>query len=240
MAAPDLRPQFEHVTWRPMAHSFGVEVGSDWSDKDDADPVFGVFKQCGFWTSAEAAILYECAQRHPGFWLDIGGHTGWTAAHILQSPECDVTLVDPMYANPEFKQRTKDNLGDLDPERYALRAATSATFFSQWVDPETRFDGFVIDGDHERPHVLNDARNAVDFMEPDGIIALHDAVGRPVQDAVQMLQEAGFNIRVYLTPHVVTCCWLGGDFTPPEYEPDPAVAAGLAALLPQWMLAAAA
>ena len=237
MPAPDLRPQFQHVTWRPMAHSFGVDVGSDWDDKAEDDPVFGIFKQCGFWTLDEAAILYECAQRHPGFWLDIGGHTGWTAAHILQSAECDVTLVDPMYANPEFKQRAKDNLAGIDPERYALQAAPSTTFFANWIAADLRFDGVVIDGDHDRAHVLNDARNSVDHMQPTGLILLHDAVGAPVQDAVQVLQEAGFNIRVYLTPHVVTCCWLS-DFTPPDYEPDPAVAEQVSALLPPWMRAA--
>ena len=52
-----------------------------------------------------------------------------------------------------------------------------------------------------------------------------------------MLQDAGFNFRVYLTPHVVTCCWLS-EFEPPDYEPDPAVAAQVSALLPPWMRAA--
>jgi SAM-dependent methyltransferase len=241
MTCPDLRPHFKHIVERPMAHSFGVPVISDWADKADDDPVFGVFKQCGFWTMAEAAILYEAARQLQGDWLDIGGHTGWTAAHIIAAGNPRVDLLDPMYGNEEFLDRTLQNLRAAfgrDGGGICL-SQTSDEFFAFMLEGGALEDdlcvGIVIDGDHDRPHPLQDAQNAAEFLRPTGVIMLHDAVGGPVQDAVAWLLDNGFQAKVYLTPHVVACCWRG-DFTPPDYQPDSLVRHALQTTLPGWML----
>jgi hypothetical protein len=240
MTCPDLRPHFKHMHWRPMSHSMGVEVGSDWADKAPDDPVFGTHKQCGVWTRDEAAILYEAARQLHGDWLDIGGHTGWTAAHIIAAGNPRVDLVDPMYANQEFAERTRENLKSF--WRVALFGSTSDEFFSFLLKDgaleEDLCAGIVIDGDHDRPHPLHDAQNAAKLLRPTGVILLHDAIGVPVQDAVAWLQDSGFRVKVYLTPHVVACCWRG-EFAPPAYEPDPLVRHMLKSRLPDWMLACA-
>jgi len=77
LEAPDLSRFFKHLTVSPMAHSFGHDVPRDWADKSDDDPVFGIWKRCGFWTHDEAAILYNVAQRVNGFWLDMGIESVW-------------------------------------------------------------------------------------------------------------------------------------------------------------------
>jgi hypothetical protein len=61
LEAPDLTPHFKHLVSRPMPHSFGHDVPSDWGDKADDDPVFGLYKKCGMWTHDEAAILFNVA-----------------------------------------------------------------------------------------------------------------------------------------------------------------------------------
>ena len=44
LEVPDLRSRFKHLHWRPMGHSFGHDVPSDWSDMADHDPVFGIYR----------------------------------------------------------------------------------------------------------------------------------------------------------------------------------------------------
>ncbi len=63
LSAPDLQTCFRHVASRPMPHSQGHDVTTHFSDKADDDPVFGIYKQCGFWTHDEAAILYNVANK---------------------------------------------------------------------------------------------------------------------------------------------------------------------------------
>ena len=81
--SPDLTPHFKYLHSRVMGHSFGHDVPSDWVDKADDDPAFGIYKRCGMWTHDECAILHNVAKLvQPGRCLDIGCHTGWTTAHI--------------------------------------------------------------------------------------------------------------------------------------------------------------
>ena len=57
------------------------------------------------------------------------------------------------------------------------------------------------------------------------MILFHDFVGLPVQEAVRWLMtEHGMFVRLYLTPHVVACCYREA-FIPPHHEPDPALVA---------------
>lgn len=219
LMAPDLTPHFKHLVSRPMGHSFGHDVPSDWGDKADDDPVFGLYKRCGFWTHDEAAILYHCARRIGGWWADIGAHTGWTAAHLAVAG-AEVMAVDPMYTLPEFRDRAFANC-------FAVRAETGISYhgalsrqFWQASDVIAAFDGACIDGDHEPGEPLRDTQNAAAHLAPTGVIMFHDFIGAPVQEAVKWLIEQGFRCRIYLTPHLVACCWRG-DFTPPDHVPDP-------------------
>lgn len=108
LSAPDLRPYFKHLHWRKMGHSMGHLVASDWADKPDNDPVFGLYKKCGLWTRDEAAILYTVARLLPsGDWLDIGCHTGWTSWHIQRANNNYVHYCDP--CEMLFRQRIQEN-----------------------------------------------------------------------------------------------------------------------------------
>ena len=72
------------------------------------------------------------------------------------------------------------------------------------------------------PHPQADAYGAAMHLHDTGVILLHDGFGEPVQEAVRWLQDQGFRTRIYLTPHIVACCWRG-DFTPPTHIPEPAI-----------------
>lgn len=223
LSAPDLQPAFRHVSCRPMGHSMGHDVLSDFADRSPNDPVFGLYKNCGFWTHDEAAILHNIAKALPGEWIDIGCHTGWTSAHIACAGR-DVWAVDPMLPVEKFNDRFVENMQSvLDPIRIAGSGKTSNEFFNWLARQEKKpFSGIVIDGDHCSPCPLQDAVNASKYLAETGVILFHDFIGRPVRDGVEFLMNAGFNCRVYWTPHMVACCWRG-DFTPPDHTRDPLI-----------------
>ena len=220
----DLTPHFKRLVSRPMPHSFGHDVPSDWGDKGVDDPVFGLYKNCGLWTHDEAAILFNVAKSMPGFWLDIGAHTGWTTAHIYAGlkasgkPGAKVVPVDPMFAVAEFEARFYENNPDFRAGACAPR--TSAEYFRRHLDMGDDFTGVCIDGDHEPGEPLADAQNAATCLQSTGVIILHDFVGKPVRDAAVWLMMNGFKCRVYFTPHMVALCWRG-EFVPPNHDPDP-------------------
>lgn len=220
LEAPDLSGNFRYLVSREMGHSFGHDVPSDWRDKDEADPVFGLYKNCGMWTQDEAAILYSVARKVKGNWVDVGSHSGWTAAHIIAGGATHVDMVDPLYADGRFVNRAVANMARYSG-RWQLRAQTSAAFFD---DPRVHAaDGIVIDGDHEPDEPLKDAIAAAEHLSPFGVILFHDFVGLPVREAVRYLMtQCGMRCKLYLTPHVVACCWWShsNPFTPPVHKFD--------------------
>lgn len=222
LIAPDLAPQFKHAVSRPLPYSLGHDVLSDWSDRPADDPIFGLYKGCGFLTHDEAAILYQTANRIGGDWIDVGCHTGWTAAHILMAG-CRVSAVDNMLVVDDFARRLSDNLFDLPlrPVPLGHFAMNSDDFFAS-TDPEWRVSGVMIDGNHDAPCPLLDAQNSLAHLKETGVIVFHDFWGRPIRQAVEFLIGAGLKCRIYNTPAGMAVCWRG-DFTPVEHTPDPAI-----------------
>lgn len=219
LECPDLRSYFPHLRERPMAHTFGRVEICDWADKPLNDPVFG--NPPGFWNREEVSILHAAASQKRGLWLDIGSHTGFTTAHIAD-PFNRVVAVEPMLWNTEFFIRFRDNTG-IYSDLILPWAGRSDQFFATVAGcPEPVFDGIVIDGDHNAPCPLLDAQNAHDRLRPHGVILLHDAIGGPVQEAATWLMDRGYRCRMYMTPHVVACCWRG-DWKPPDHIPDPSI-----------------
>jgi hypothetical protein len=219
LEAPDLTPHFKHLVSRPMPHSFGHDVPSDWGDKADDDPVFGLYKKCGMWTHDEAAILFNVAAAawtFQGMWVDIGAHTGWTSKHINWATNGPVECIDPMLREGEFRRRFQQNT--LFPLGGWAYGKTSADYFREVPPQNVR--GFCIDGDHEPGKPLEDAIAAAKHIADDGVIIFHDFLGKPVREAVQYLMGLGFHCRVYKTPHMIGLCWRG-DFVPPVHVPDP-------------------
>lgn len=227
LTCPDLTRHFKHLVSRPMGHSFGHDVPSDWADKADDDPVFGIYKNCGLWTHDEAAILFNVARRlyfeDRRHWVDIGAHTGWTTVHLTLGAHYWGYPVEPMHQIEEFRQRFCDN-HRWKSDQWCGADMYSDAYFAEKSNSGTFADGFVIDGCHEPGQPLRDAQNSAKHLREPGVIMLHDGTGQPVREAVQWLMALGFKARAYFTPHLVFCCWRG-DFAPPDHEPDPIVKA---------------
>lgn len=218
MPCPDLRPHFKHYRWATMPHSGDIPVGCDWADKSPLDPVFGPYTQSGSWTVAETAILYAVAEQVRGQWLDIGGATGWTSAHLMHAG-CIAHAIEPMYRLPEFRARATANLQSAGAFPGVLMwNATSDEFFEMI---NARFAGAVIDGDHDAPQPLKDAQNVAERLPPgSGAVLLHDARGGPVMDGVRFLAASGFKVVLYATVHGVALCWRGELVPPGDPVPE--------------------
>ncbi len=209
LQAPELAGAF-NVVCRPRPDTMGHDGLSD----PDFDP------NCGFLTHDEAAILYAIARAVPGPWIDIGSRTGWTTAHIAAAGN-PVCAVDPELTQDRFYDRWESNLRAAGVLRLASAwATTSAEFFL--VAWNGRASGVMIDGNHDAPFPLEDARAALDVLADPGVIVFHDVLGRPIQDAVEFLIRAGLSCRVYSTPRMMAACWRG-DLAMPAHVPDPAI-----------------
>jgi hypothetical protein len=222
--APDLQSQFAATTiCKVRPWSMGHDVMSD-----------AVYEpECGFMLHDEAAILYECSRRVKGTWVDIGSRLGWSYAHIRKAG-CEVIGVDPAYKADPFLDRFEENIKTFGGD-YRIYGDTSTAFFEKGIQVEEQdgtvaslqaggkqFDGICIDGNHDAPEPLNDARNALAHLKETGVIILHDFWGQPVRDAVNFLIDAGLKCRIYSTPNGMAVCWRG-DFEAPDHNPDPAI-----------------
>lgn len=192
-------------------------LGHDIPSDPDYEP------NCGFFGYGEAAILHLIARIVGGTWVDIGSRFGWTTAHLLAA-NCPVIAVDTCYANEQYEARFLENMRALPgtQQLWLKYAGTAQALAAEpWIEPQ---DGFVIDGNHDDPEPLNDARACLRIAKEGCAIVLHDLYGRPIQDAVAFLMAEGFLARVYWTPNGMALCWRGlPDFVPPFHVPDPAL-----------------
>lgn len=253
LSAPDLRPYFKHLHWRRMGHSMGHLVASDWADKAEDDPVFGLYKKCGLWTRDEAAILYNMAREWDGgSVLDIGAHSGWTTAHLLAAGGL-ATGVDPMLRLQGFHDRFMENTASWFGNLHSISWKISNEYFAgEDALDRDRQDGpfglVVIDGDHSEGKPQEDAENAARHLAENGVIIFHDGIGRPVREGVTWLLGhdvgcpaiADDESDTVLTDCGTCCCGRGfkarcywtphivfvcwrGDFEPPVHESDPRI-----------------
>lgn len=226
---------FEHCTWRPLPYSMGVPIGSDWQDKPADDPVFGLYRTCGFWSQAETQLLRDIAIQFDGEWIEIGAHTGWCTTAIAKNIYGRVTAIEPMLSSADWFRRFEANVilegsaGSIMPW-----AGRSDQYFAIWDGGGKRtFDGALIDGDHNEPCPINDAKNVFDRLNERAVVLLHDFRGPAVWDAAKYLVDRGMSFKIYPSVHMVCVCWRG-EFNPPpvfqEGEVDWAKHYGL----PEW------
>jgi hypothetical protein len=163
---------------------------------------------CGFLSLRESAILLGVVRKHPGTWLEIGSHVGWSAA-VIAAGGSPVIMVDPEFseqAKSGVRSRAMDNLCHGGAIYWTTQfGQTSAEFFDS---PRCHgdFAGVLIDGDHDSPQPMNDAKNAAKYLNPGGVIVLHDALGQPVKDGVEYLRWLGFRVEMHATMNGLAVC----------------------------------
>jgi hypothetical protein len=212
LSPPQLNGNNFRMVSKPRLWSLGHDVPSD----PLLDP------ECCFMTHDEVAIVHAWAARLPGEWVDIGCRLMWTAVHIAQTMAF-VLAVDPALAHSAFRRRALDNLSGCDAsELIHLFPLTAQEFFSGPAQIYRCISGVVIDGNHDQPEPLNDARGALANLAPTGAVLFHDFWGRPIREGVEHLIEAGMKCRVYNTPNGMAVCWRGA-VDAVHHVPDPAI-----------------
>lgn len=200
---PNLRPYFTHAEWHEREFCPGVAIGNDYSDCPDT-PVFRAFRNFTFWAQEEVAILYSLAKKTPGYWLDIGGMSGWTAAH-LAAAGCFVASVDPIYCESFFRERAVENLANCGVfQQVGLWADRSEDLFSRST---YLWDGIVVDGDPTDPHPLRDAQAAASRVKPQGVIVLgRTELNSSMRAACQWLSTQKWRVERLRTAHGIAVC----------------------------------
>jgi hypothetical protein len=191
----------------------GVEIGSDWQDKEVDDPRFGLYRTCGFWTRGETELLRDISGEFVGgHWLEVGAHTGWCTAALCEGGVGCVTAIEPMFGDLDWYRRFIGNVDGIPVRPFMGR---SDQYFAIWDGGGGRtFDGCLIDGDHEGGNPLNDAICCFDRLNERGVILLHDFRGPEVWDAAKYLVDRGMKWRIYPSVHMVFAAWRG-EFDPP-------------------------
>lgn len=196
-----------------------------------SDPDFE--PNCTYLTADETAILYATLSgphMHRKPVVDIGARFGWTARAINQATNGAVLCVDPIlkFGTPEY-DRFENNLGKSRGSMLPF-PNTSAEFFAarlRGLDTfghNGRYSAFMIDGNHDIPEPLNDARGALSIATEDCLMIFHDGRGKPVSDAVTFLLDQGFRARFYWTPNGMYVAWRGFEgWMPPDHDRDPAI-----------------
>ena len=179
----------------------------------------------GFVSRDEAHILYNSALAFEGtVALEVGCWLGWSACHLaLAGVMLDV--VDPMLANPDFHGSVIQSLsaaGVRDRVRLFPGASPDKVFeLSALLD--RRWALIFIDGSHDAPGPLNDAKVAHLVAAENALILFHDLAAPDVEQGLAYLRDNGWNTLVYQTMQIMAAAWRGG-VAPIAHVPDPAVA----------------
>jgi predicted O-methyltransferase YrrM len=179
----------------------------------------------GFVSRDEAHILYNTALLFEGSAaLEVGCWLGWSTCHLaLAGVRLDV--VDPLLANPDFHGSVAQSLiGAGVRDRVRLFPGSSPDkVFELAALLDRRWPLIFIDGSHERPAPLNDAKAAHIVAAADALVLFHDLASPDVEQGLAYLRDLGWNTLVYQTMQIMAAAWRGR-VTPIPHVPDPAVA----------------
>jgi predicted O-methyltransferase YrrM len=179
----------------------------------------------GFLNRDEVHILYNMALKFRGQpALEIGCWLGWSTCHLaLAGVRLDV--IDPVLERHDFYASVTASL-DAAGVRDAVNLVSG--FSPQKVHElaaqrKTKWSLFFIDGDHEAPHPIQDAIACAACAASDALLLFHDLVSPDVAQALDHLQDNGWNTKVYQTTQIMGAAWRG-NVQPVEHVPDPSVA----------------
>lgn len=124
----------------------------------------------GWQTCPEANALLECCKDKVV--LEIGAYHGKSTFVFAEFAE-QVTTVDPFLAGGkedcELLQHLNENL--------LIVSKSSDEFFESIEGSMIQYDLIYLDGDHTFHQMCRDIKHAVQFLKPNGVLAIHDVKG---------------------------------------------------------------
>jgi len=177
----------------------------------------------GFVNRDEAHILYNSALGCRGRQLEIGCWLGWSASHLAAAgPELDV--VDPLLADPDIHGSVIASLrhAGLVERVRLLPGGSPGRVFDLAGMERRRWALIFVDGNHERPGPLLDAKAAALVAADDALILFHDLASPAVAEGLDFLRRSGWNTILYQTMQIMGAAWRGR-VEPLRHIPDPSV-----------------
>jgi len=179
----------------------------------------------GFVSRDEAHILYNSALRFRGLRaLEIGCWLGWSAGH-LAAAGVELDVVDPLLAEPDVHASVLASLRHSAlADRVRLMPGSSPGKVLELAGLERRRWSLIfVDGNHERPHPLLDAKATALVAEDDALVLFHDLVSPEVAEGLDFLRANGWNTMLYQTMQIMGVAWRGR-VEPISHIPDPKIA----------------
>lgn len=181
--------------------------------------------EIGFISRDEAHILYNSALRFEGaVGLEIGCWLGWSSCHLaLAGLKLDV--VDPMLGNPDAYGRVSSSLHEAGvADRVSLFPGLSPAKVLELSNLFRRRWPFIfIDGSHDAPAPLNDAKAAHLVAADDALVLFHDVAAPDVEQGLAYLRDLGWQTLLYQTMQIMAAAWRG-KAVPITHIPDPKIA----------------
>ena len=169
-------------------------------------------------------ILYNTARLLPGApALEIGCWLGWSACHLaLGGVRLDV--VDPVLAQRVVHGSVMASLTAAGvADRCHLHVGESPQAVREIATRENkRWKLFFIDGSHQAPGPIEDARIAAEFADETALILFHDLAFPDVEPGLAYLRSRGWNVMLYQTMQIMGVAWRG-QVQPLRHVPDPNV-----------------
>ncbi len=192
----------------------------------------------GFVSRDEAHILYNTARRFPGVGaLEIGCWLGWSACHLaLGGVRLDV--IDPLLAEPDVYASVRASLSAAG----VFGSTTLVPGFSPGRVFELAglhgrsWNLFFIDGNHDAPAPLADAKAVAAVAPADALVLFHDLVCPAVAEGFAHFRALGWRTMLYQTMQIMGVAWRGA-MEPVAHVPDPAVSWTMPPHLADWPVA---
>ncbi|BCL34801.1 class I SAM-dependent methyltransferase [Nostoc sp. MS1] len=178
----------------------------------------------GFLSRDEANILYNTALKFRGKKaLEIGCWYGWSACHIALAG-VDLDVIDPLLAQEDIYASVTNSLQNAGVlETVNLVSGYSPQKVEELAEElQRKWALFFIDGSHDAPCPLNDAKICEKFAEKDALILFHDLNSPDVTQGLDYLKQQGWNTMIYQTMQIMGVAWRG-NIEPVQHQPDPKI-----------------
>lgn len=169
-------------------------------------------------TPKEGYILNRAAAcARPKHMLEIGSYVGWSSAHLLYGNKLRLTCIDSLREgigllldepNIDVLLRFHENMRALDMgDRVTLIPEESPGCLKD-IAPKHGWQFVFVDGWHFDQQPLHDVQGLLPYMNPSGVIFVHDMGLHDVYEATQYLIEQGWTYYGFLTPNNLAAFWL--------------------------------
>lgn len=133
-------------------------------------------------------------------------------------------MIDPLLEQPGLRTSVINSLTEAGVLKSVnlIGGSSPQKIYELAAQKQMKWSLFFIDGDHERPHPLQDTVACHACASEDAMILFHDLASPDVAEGLDYLLENGWQTVVYQTMQIMGAAWRG-NVQPVQHVPDPQV-----------------